>query len=122
MTLFDRMKRFLFGLVILSVVLCAAGSSKNGEAMDAIVGFLLLVLFVVLLGIAAYVLLFAFIGRDAKARGLHETASWLTYVRSEGLLGLFVYLFARPGGRKVRCHNCRRRRLASMIACPFCGA
>jgi hypothetical protein len=112
-------KQLLLGLVVLVFVLGALGSSEAGDALAALIGIGLLLLLVALV---AYIGLFSWIGRDAKARGLHETASWLSYVRSQGLLGFLIYLLARPRGSKAPCPNCGHRFMASMRTCPFCGA
>ncbi len=122
MTFSGLMARILVGLVLLSLLVGGASSTENGNGLaEMLGGVVLFVLFVALLAAAGYVLFFGWLGRDAKARGLHETASWVTYVRSQGFLGLLVYLFSRPSGGKVRCPRCHHRRLASMVSCPFCG-
>lgn len=121
MALIRTVLRLLGVAVLLSLFLGIAGSPALHSAFSALAGLVLLVLLLALLGAACYVALFAWVGRDAKARGLHETASWLTWVHSRGPLGLLTYLFARPSGRKVLCPNCHHRRLDSMVVCPICG-
>lgn len=123
MTFAGLMARILLGLVLLSLLVGGASSGEKGNGLAELLGQVLLFVFVVaFVAAAGYVLLFGWLGRDAKARGLHETASWVTYVRSQGVLGLLVYLFSRPSGRKIRCPNCHHRRLATMASCPFCAA
>ncbi len=46
---------------------------------------------------------------------------WLIVVILTGLIGLIVYLFARPQGNLVPCTHCQKKRLQASAKCPHCG-
>jgi hypothetical protein len=63
----------------------------------------------------------AWVARDAKARCMDNGHTWVGLVRILNLVGLWLYLFARPEGELVPCASCGNRRLASRLKCPHCG-
>jgi uncharacterized membrane protein YhaH (DUF805 family) len=78
--------------------------------------FFLIVAFVVI-----NVALLVWVARDAKARGMDGAVIWMLLVFFTGILGLVIYLFARPDGYLVICLSCRNKRLAAARVCPHCG-
>ena len=90
---------------------CAACSGCGGM-------FLLIWLGVIGLQIA----LLVWVARDAKARGMDSAILWMLLVLFFPLLGIVIYLFARPQGNMVQCPNCGNRRLQASVKCPHCGA
>jgi hypothetical protein len=91
---------------------CAACATCGGfVAAPFIVAGVILILNIALM---------AWVGRDAKARGL-EGATWLILMFFTGPIGLIVYLFARPHGALTQCQYCQNKRLAAAALCPHCG-
>ena len=62
-----------------------------------------------------------FVARDAKARGMDTPVLWMLVVFFLNILGLVIYLLARPSGNTVRCANCGNKRLQVAAKCPHCG-
>lgn len=89
---------------------CAACSGCGGL-------FILIWLSVIALQIA----LLVWVARDAKARGMDSAILWMLLVLFFPLLGIVIYLFARPQGSMVQCPNCGNRRLQVSVKCPHCG-
>ena len=89
---------------------CAACSGCGGL-------FILIWLSVIALQIA----LLVWVARDAKARGMDSAILWMLLVLFFPLLGIVIYLFARPQGNMVQCPNCGNRRLQASVKCPHCG-
>ena len=80
--------------------------------------FLFFFLAIVALNIAILV----WVARDAKARGLDNGVLWMLLVLFTGVVGLIVYLLARPQGNLIVCPNCGNKRLQAAVKCPSCGA
>lgn len=95
---------------------CAACATCGGMAAAPFIAAGVALLGVLILNIV----LMAWVGRDAKGRGL-EGATWLILMFFTGPIGLIVYLFARPSGVLVECQHCRNQRLAAASRCPHCG-
>lgn len=77
-----------------------------------------------LVPIAIFVLniaLLVWVARDAKARGLDNAVLWMALVMFTSVIGLIIYIFARPQGQLVKCQNCNNNRLQSSATCPSCG-
>ena len=87
------------------------GSSYVAEAaaINALMGFIVVIILVSLLGIAAQVLLGLATYNDAKARGNSDPAMWGLLVGILGWIPGIVYLC-------VRNHRANR-----LMACPQCG-
>lgn len=79
-------------------------------------------LFFLLAIIALNVAILVWVARDAKARGLDNGVLWMLLVFFTGIVGLIVYLLARPQGDLVVCPNCGNKRLQASVKCPSCGA
>jgi uncharacterized membrane protein YhaH (DUF805 family) len=79
---------------------------------------------VVLFIIAIFVInimILVWVAKDAKARGMGSPIGWLILVVLTGLIGLIVYIFARPQGTVSECPYCHNKRLSTMVTCPHCG-
>ena len=46
---------------------------------------------------------------------------WMIFVFAAPVLGLLVYIFARPQGTLVPCPACNNKRLQAAARCPHCG-
>jgi len=81
-------------------------------------GFLLFLV----VGLAVlHVAILIWVARDAKARGIDSAILWMLLVFFLGLIGLVIYLLARPQGYTVPCPNCGNNRLQASVRCPHCG-
>ena len=65
--------------------------------------------------------LLVWVARDAKNRGMDGAVLWMGLVLVTGLLGLVIYVFARPQGTIARCQFCGNGRLEAARICPHCG-
>jgi hypothetical protein len=77
-----------------------------------------IVLAVILL--AVWVAILVWVAQDSRDRGL-EGGSWVLVVGLLHLIGLIVYLSARPQGDLVSCDGCGNKRLPKR-KCSHCGA
>ena len=66
--------------------------------------------------------LLVWVAKDARARGMDVAILWMLLVFFLNLLGLLIYIFARPQGNLVPCPNCGNKRLQASVKCPHCGA
>jgi hypothetical protein len=71
---------------------------------------------------ALQIALLVWVARDAKARGMDGAVIWMLLVMCVPLIGLLVYIFARPQGNLIPCPNCNNKRLQASMKCPHCGA
>jgi hypothetical protein len=95
------------------------GSPLAGCAACSGCGGLLLICWLGL--IALQIALLVWVARDAKARGMDSAVLWMLLVMFVPLLGLLIYIFARPQGNMIQCPNCNNKRLAASVKCPHCG-
>jgi uncharacterized membrane protein YhaH (DUF805 family) len=65
--------------------------------------------------------LLVWVARDAKARGMDGAVIWMLFVFLVPVIGLIVYVFARPQGTLTQCAHCANKRLQSSARCPHCG-
>lgn len=82
-------------------------------------GMLLLIPVVIF---ALNIALLIWVARDAKARGMDGSVLWMILVLLLSVVGLIIYIFSRPKGELVECHNCKNRRLQASTKCPHCGS
>jgi hypothetical protein len=66
--------------------------------------------------------LLVWVARDAKARGMDSSVLWMLLVMFTSVIGLLIYIFARPQGNVIQCSNCSNKRLQAIIKCPHCGS
>lgn len=88
---------------------CLAGCGGCGALVAFVVGL-----------IVVNILLLVWVARDAKARGM-SSIGWLFLIFFFGLIGLIIYIFARPRGAVVPCATCGNKRLQVSAVCPHCG-
>jgi uncharacterized membrane protein YhaH (DUF805 family) len=65
--------------------------------------------------------LLVWVARDAKARGMDSAILWMILVMFTGIIGLIIYLFARPQGNVISCAHCGNKRMQVSAKCPHCG-
>jgi len=70
---------------------------------------------------ALQIALLVWVARDAKARGMDSAILWMLLALFVPLLGIVIYVFARPQGNLVQCPNCGNKRLQASVKCPHCG-
>jgi ribosomal protein L32 len=122
-------RRLLSLRLLLPLLLPAAGavaqyrsqdaSSAAGAAGCAACGSFLLILIHAV--IAIDIALLGWVARDAKSRGMDGAVLWVLLVLFTGIIGLIIYIFARPQGALVPCPNCGNKRLEASLRCPHCG-
>jgi uncharacterized membrane protein YhaH (DUF805 family) len=92
---------------------CAAcgtcGAGMGGMAFVAIAVFVL------------NIALLVWVARDAKSRGMDGAVLWMALVMLTSVVGLGIYLMARPQGPLVQCQSCKNHRLQASAKCPHCG-
>jgi tetrahydromethanopterin S-methyltransferase subunit D len=96
-----------------------ASNAAGAAGCFACSGFLI---FIVIAAIAINVAILVWVARDAKARGMDSAVLWMLLVFFLGLIGLVIYLLARPQGNMVPCPNCGNKKLQASVKCPHCGA
>ena len=65
--------------------------------------------------------LLVWVARDAKSRGMDNSVLWMALVMFTSIVGLIIYIFARPQGELMKCRNCGNNRLKGLATCPYCG-
>jgi hypothetical protein len=78
-------------------------------------------IFIPILLTALSIALLVWVARDAKARWMDSAILWMLLVFFLNLIGLVIYLLARPQGNLVPCPNCGNQRLQASVKCPHCG-
>jgi hypothetical protein len=71
--------------------------------------------------LALHIAILVWVARDAKNRGMDNAVLWMVLVMITGLLGLLIYVLARPQGNVVPCQHCKNKRLQASAKCPHCG-
>jgi len=95
-----------------------AGGAAGCAGCLGIFGFLAFLVFAL---IALNIALLVWVARDAKSRGMDSAVLWMILVMFTGVIGLIIYLFARPQGNVVACAHCSNKRLQASAKCPHCG-
>jgi hypothetical protein len=75
----------------------------------------------VLVYVVICVVIAIWVAKDARARGSDAGPIWILVMLGTGILGLLIYLLARPTGQLMVCPNCGNQRLAVGRSCPHCG-
>lgn len=65
--------------------------------------------------------LLVWVARDAKSRGMDGAVLWMLLVMFTSVIGLIIYLCARPQGMLIQCPHCTNKRLHASAKCPHCG-
>lgn len=109
---------FLFLTPLVALALNSDDDAAAAVGCLACSGFFifLIVAFVVL-----HIVLLVWVARDAKSRGMDSAILWMLLVFFLGLIGLIIYLFARPQGNLIQCPKCNNKRLQVSAQCPHCG-
>jgi hypothetical protein len=102
-------------LIMQSLFLPSAVFAQSEDVLFTIpvCGFLILVL-------ALNIYLLYWVYKDAEKRGA-SAGAWLLVVFFFGLLGLLLYLIARPKGKLVACPECGKQKPITDAICPHCG-
>ena len=95
-----------------------AGAAAGCAGCAGMAGFLI---FFVVGIIALNIALLVWVARDSKNRGMDNSVLWMILVMVTGILGLVIYLFARPQGNVIPCPHCANKRLQVSAKCPHCG-
>jgi len=74
-----------------------------------------------ILFIALNIALLVWVARDAKSRGMDSAVLWMVLVMITSVIGLVIYIFARPQGDLKQCAHCNNKRLQASAKCPHCG-
>jgi len=67
------------------------------------------------------ILLLIWVAKDAKSRGMDAAVGWMVLVMFTSVIGLVIYIFARPQGALISCAKCGNKRLESSATCPHCA-
>ena len=121
-----RMKAISIGLIgalaLVGSAACMAQRDSSGIAGCAACGSCgggLMIIALAWIGLS--IALLVWVARDAKARGMDSAVLWMLMVLFLGVIGLVIYLLARPQGIMVPCPHCGNRRLQASVKCPHCG-
>ena len=114
-----------FGFWVMALLAVAAPALLAQEPLSdedaAAMGLACMVFAVVaIVAFVVNILLAIWVARDAKARG-ESAALWVIVFLFTGLIGLIIWLFARPQGIVVPCPHCSNKRLQASGQCPHCG-
>jgi len=119
-----RMRFFsagLLGVLVFAGPAIALAQQDNGAAGCAACGSCGGLIFLIIAWFVLSIALLVWVARDAKSRGMDSAVLWMLLVLFLGLLGLVIYLFARPQGNLVPCPNCGNKRMQASVKCPHCG-
>ena len=120
------MKRLFRLYCPLSLALAFAeyGWSQNSNPLAAVGGCAVCssIIAIPIIFVVLNIALLVWVARDAKARGMDNAVLWMILVMFTSVIGLILYIFARPQGNVVRCQNCGNNRLQASMKCPHCAA
>ncbi len=117
---------FALGVILFPLIALAQMRHDNPAAAGPAAGCAgcgcgLFVLFFAVAFVALDVVILVWVARDAKARGMDSPVLWLILIVFTHLIGLIVYIFARPQGTLVACPHCHNKRLEASAKCPHCA-
>jgi putative membrane protein insertion efficiency factor len=82
--------------------------------------------FVVVMGLVyltVKIIIMVWAFKDAKARGDQNAVLWPVLIFFlTPVIGLVIYLVARPKGEFSPCGSCHQKRLTTLVKCPHCSA
>ncbi len=93
--------------------------TKEAGTGCAIAGIFCIVIPIV--GVIVSVIIMVWVYKDAKSRGDQNAVIWLVLIFFLGIIGLVIYLLARPKGNLAPCANCHNKKLDVLSKCPHCG-
>jgi asparagine N-glycosylation enzyme membrane subunit Stt3 len=111
----------LLSTLMVSRLLLAQNTNDNPAAGCAACGGCGFFIILMVVGLAIAIALAIWVSRDAKARGMDNATLWVVLVIFLGLIGLVIYLIARPKGNIIQCPSCQGKRLQTSTKCPQCG-
>jgi len=114
---FKKIMNFTAAFSLINSLAFAAYNDGSGAFATACGGLL----FIIIACFIINIMILVWVARDAKARGI-SSIGWMIFVFFTGLLGLIVYLFARPSGELTICDHCNNKKLSGMAKCPTCGS
>ena len=114
------LKRSLI-LSLLGFILASAGWAQNAPDTGAALAGCGVCSFLIVGFIVLNIALLVWVARDAKARGMDSSVIWMILVMFTGVIGLIIYIFARPQGNMIQCAHCQNKRLQASAKCPHCG-
>lgn len=88
----------------------------------AMIGMLIVLVFLLLIVLTTGIAIGLFVWRDAKRRNMNAAAWTLLAVILPCFIGLAIYLVARYGHSKLHCPGCGESIREAFIVCPHCGA
>jgi FtsH-binding integral membrane protein len=120
----NRFQRRVYCLPSLALAFAASAWSRDSDPFAAAGGCAVCstIIFIPIIFIVLNIALLVWVARDAKARGMDSSILWMILVMFTSVLGLLLYIFARPQGNVVRCQNCGNNRLQASMKCPHCAA
>lgn len=71
--------------------------------------------------LAIHILILSWVASDFKKRTGSTSVGWVLFNLFFGILGLIIYLIARPSGSFIKCPNCNKDKIITMPICPHCG-
>jgi hypothetical protein len=113
------------GLTLAQLLAAPLAFAQRPEDTAAAAGSCMLCSSILMLPVVLFVLnivLLIWVARDAKARGMDSAVLWMVLVMFTSVIGLVIYIFARPQGNVVQCSNCNNKRLQAILKCPHCGS
>jgi hypothetical protein len=116
------MLRVLLCVAVVSLATGAFARQDDPAAAAAGCAVCSTFLFIPIIILVLNIVLLVWVARDAKARGMDGAILWMVLVAVTSVIGLVIYLFARPQGNLVPCPNCQNKRLQASVKCPHCGA
>lgn len=104
-------------LASLTGTLLATDASDSAAASGCLGGcaFFFILLFVF------NILILFWVSSDFKKRTGSTSVGWVLLNLFFGIIGLIIYLVARPAGSFVKCPNCAKDKIITMPICPHCG-
>jgi len=102
-------------------VAAMAALQRDDAAPAAACGCLGFFGFIIVAIVVLNIALLVWVARDAKARGMDGAILWMILVMFTGIIGLVIYLFARPQGNVIPCAHCGNKRMQVSAKCPHCG-